>query len=179
MLTWSPGISSLIVRKEIFDYLEGFDEKITSMADLDFTMKFAIESRWSVSISDEVVVDHLVHSGNLSSKVDKTLLCDVERIIEKNDETWRRFPKAKSEFLYREARLRFLLDDTVKGNRVIRECVRTYPFHLRAIVFLALTTVGMKKLWNWAEKVRYRRFARKSLLNAPGVELKGFLNDSH
>ena len=147
MLTWTPGTSSLLVRREVFDAIGNFDERMGPVADLDFTFRFAYSGRWSIRISSVCVADHHVHTRNLSSQLTDSYLTSMLNFVDKHSDCLSKIPSVKAEYLYRASRLSFSRKENRCGWHYLVMAVRTFPFHGRALAFAFFKILFLERAW--------------------------------
>lgn len=63
--------SNIVVRKSVFDNLQGFDESIQYSEDIDLLFRIAFQKKWIIQGIDQVLIQYRVHSSGLSSKLTK------------------------------------------------------------------------------------------------------------
>jgi hypothetical protein len=85
MLTWTPGTSGLLVRREVLDEVGGFDPGTHPIEDLDFTARVACRNKWLISVVEEVLFEYQVHDNNISSRVDEVYLTSLASFVAKHD----------------------------------------------------------------------------------------------
>lgn len=103
MLGWTPGTSGLMVRKSVFDEIGFFDEKAGYIADLDFTVRFALQSKLAARSIAKTVINYIVHSQNLSRRSVAVLAENLEYFIEKNRGNFVNYPIEKGIYHYKAA----------------------------------------------------------------------------
>lgn len=159
MLTWTPGLGGLAVRREVFDELGPLDAGL-SMGDLDLAIRFAACGRWKVRVVEEVTYDIYEHGPSLSSRIDAGYLRGIERLIAKHHEAFRAYPEAYASYLYRAAHASFCLDDSRGGHRYLNRAIRQAPFRPTYWGFKLARLMGLAGAWRALSAARGRRDAR-------------------
>lgn len=63
--------SNLVIRKSVFQTLNGFDESMQYNEDIDLLFRLAIQDSWEIKSIDQVLVQYRLHSSGLSSTLMK------------------------------------------------------------------------------------------------------------
>lgn len=63
--------SNLVIRKSVFQMLNGFDESMQYNEDIDLLFRLAIQDSWEIKSIDQVLVQYRLHSSGLSSTLMK------------------------------------------------------------------------------------------------------------
>ncbi|MEA5466982.1 glycosyltransferase family 2 protein [Leptothoe sp. PORK10 BA2] len=63
--------SNLVIRKSVFQALNGFDESMQYNEDIDLLFRLAIQDKWKIKGIDQVLVQYRLHSSGLSSTLMK------------------------------------------------------------------------------------------------------------
>ena len=63
--------SNLVIRKSIFQDLNGFDESMQYNEDIDLLFRLSIQNNWKIESIDQVLVQYRLHSSGLSSTLMK------------------------------------------------------------------------------------------------------------
>ncbi|MBX2865984.1 MAG: glycosyltransferase family 2 protein [Leptolyngbyaceae cyanobacterium MAG.088] len=63
--------SNLVIRKSVFEELNGFDESMQYNEDIDLLFRLAIQNVWRIEGIDKVLVQYRLHSSGLSSTLKK------------------------------------------------------------------------------------------------------------
>ncbi|MBX6312967.1 MAG: glycosyltransferase family 2 protein [Isosphaeraceae bacterium] len=159
MLTWTPGLGGLAVRREVFDTLGPLDAEL-SMGDLDLAIRFAACGRWKVQVVDEVTYDIYEHGPSLSSRVDTAYLRGIERLLTKHHEVLHSYPEAYASYLYRAAHASFCLDDSQGGHCYLNRAIRQAPLRPTYWGFKLAQLMGLAGAWRALSAARARRDAR-------------------
>jgi glycosyltransferase involved in cell wall biosynthesis len=185
MLTWTPGTSGLLVRKQVFDTLGCFDPSTGPLADLDFTMRFALCRRWSAGIVDNVGYHHTEHETNLSGLLGHTYLSALRRLVEKHDSTLDQFPAAKAHYFYRLAWVLLESGARREGYSALNAAIRLRPRDPKLVAFKATQLLGLMGVWKrlsawrvgYGEQLSLSRYRSSRLRgprdSAPGESARG------
>ena len=63
--------SNLVIRKSVFQELDGFDASMQYNEDIDLLFRLAIQNHWKIDGIDQVLVQYRLHSSGLSSTLKK------------------------------------------------------------------------------------------------------------
>ncbi len=63
--------SNLVIRKSVFETLNGFDDSMQYNEDVDLLFRLAIQNEWEIEGIDQVLVQYRLHSSGLSSTLHK------------------------------------------------------------------------------------------------------------
>ena len=63
--------SNLVIRKSVFQELDGFDTSMQYNEDIDLLFRLAIQNHWKIEGIDQVLVQYRLHSSGLSSTLKK------------------------------------------------------------------------------------------------------------
>ncbi|MDB5352379.1 MAG: glycosyl transferase [Planctomycetota bacterium] len=159
MLTWTPGLGGLAIRREVFDAIGRLDTE-QNIGDLDWTIRFAVRGSWTVRVLDEVTYDVYEDGPSLSSRIDPAYLRGIERILALHGEVLRAYPEAHAAYLYRAAHASFSLSDARTGHRYLNRAIRCAPFRPRYWGFKLAKLTGLTRAWRMLSAARGRRDAR-------------------
>jgi glycosyltransferase involved in cell wall biosynthesis len=84
--------SSVVVRRDAFDQVGGFDQSLTSIENWDLWIR--ISSRWAIECIDEPLTFYRMHEGNRSGSV-QLRRQNIFRVLEKHHEAAERSPEGR------------------------------------------------------------------------------------
>lgn len=155
MLTWTPGTTGLLVRREVFTSIGLLDPEMGALADLDLAIRFAVDGRYSVRSVPSVVFDYYTHGHNASGGGTERYLEQLEHLIAVHSQTFARHPCVNAQYLYWLARMKDSLGRP-GAAKLYAEAVRYCPGNLRYRVYPLIKRFGLLGAWSWAGKGRTR-----------------------
>lgn len=123
--------SSFMVRRSVFEALNGFDTALPTMEDFDFGLRLA--ARFGVSHLSQPLGRYRIHGPSLSQKVEKVYPCYIrifERLLASRDPS---IPTATvterlAHYRYLWGRHQTLNGNTLEGRKLILRAIATWPF---------------------------------------------------
>lgn len=143
LLSWTPGTSGLMVKKNVFNDIGFFDQKAGIIADLDFTYRFANTKEYEVAYVPTIVIDYISHKSNLSLSSHLSLAKSMEYFTQKNQSTLSEFPKIYAGYLYKTAWFYNEAGEKSKTFLFIHRAISNDPKNLKYKVFLILNRLGI------------------------------------
>lgn len=142
---WTPGTSGLMVRKLVFQEIGYFDENAWSIADLDFTYRFAVNTKYEVGYVPKIVIDYVAHASNLSRGASGKLVAATEYFVKKNTATLIDHPELKAFYLYKVAWLYNEMGHREKAKSILEEILILDPRKIKYQVYSLLLKLNLLK----------------------------------
>lgn len=115
------SLSSILVKKDLFDFIGPVDENFKTGEDWDMFIRFA--QKYDYDFVDEPLCKYYIHGSNISYGKDYSRRAiDLEYLLEKHLELYKRYPKVLE---YRYSTLAFYLvnsGDMKKARIYIKKC---------------------------------------------------------
>lgn len=146
LLDWTPGTSGLMIRRSVFLEIGYFDEKAWSIADLDFTYRFAINSKYQVGYVPKIVIDYVAHESNLSRGASGKLAIAIEYFVQKNRATLDNRPELKAFYLYKVAWINNELGKRDKARSVLNEILTLDSKKIKYRIYSHLFNLNLLRL---------------------------------
>ena len=137
-LLWTSLVSTqtLIVRREIFEKVGGFDVNLSALVDWELMLRVAQEG--TVKFLDEVLVEQRISPNSITKSSIKRLRAQ-EYIFEKHEALFQRDPKAFARRAFRISGANRHFGEVEESLRYLRKAISIQPWNLRyRFVFFVL-----------------------------------------
>jgi len=158
---WVGTPSTVMVKKECFQLVGGFDESIGFSTDYDMWIR--ISKEFNIEYIGETLVNYGVHNKNMSTNLSH-LIKGWERFGEKYQEWLKFYRKSGKIFHYRLGVLYCCQGEMKKGIEALRCAIRLYPFDMGVYYNLFLAMLGYNSFIR-IKRYRERCFAKLPLTN--------------
>ncbi len=125
-LVWGSMVSTqtLVVRRDVFEQVGGFDPEMPALQDWDLMLKVA-QAGDVAFVDDELVVQRM--SGNSITRSAAKRLEAQERILRGHAALWKNYPRAQAHHLYRIAGARRRAGDRARAAEAVAAACRLEP----------------------------------------------------
>lgn len=126
----------LMVKKECFDNIGYFDERLRVAVDTDWLIR--LEKRYTYEVIDDYLVTVFKHPGKRVRNNKKELLRSYELLLEKNSEEIYADPAILFKFLYKLQWLNYQANNLKIGNRLFFKQIKQGVFRIKALISFVL-----------------------------------------
>lgn len=139
ILNWVGTPSTVLLRKECFEKVGLFDEKL--VFGVDYDMWIRISNEFHFEYIAEPLVRYLVHGSSMSCNYEQ-IIRGMETSNKKYEQFFLMHRKAFSERFYFIGLFYCLIGNISKGRRALMHAIRLYPFDVRYYFRLSICLLG-------------------------------------
>jgi|GEM_PF-1846772 glycosyltransferase involved in cell wall biosynthesis len=138
------SLSSVLIKKEVFNEVGLFDERIKIAADID--MYIRIFKKFEFDFVDCVLFKKHIHKNNLSRLESSILLktLDKEIILKKNITDYKKYPEAFSIINRKIASGHCFAGNVEKGKKYYLKSIKINSYNIKAYIYLFISLFGYK-----------------------------------
>ena len=149
--------SSVIIKTDVFNNIEGFDECLKVSEDTEMWMRVA--QKYNFDFVSEPLFNRYSHSFNITKVINNRVKGESrDYVINKHKEVFRQNPKIYSNVLRSTGTFYIFAGDLLEGRKHFLKAVRLNPFDVRNYVYFLVSLLGSKVYFKLSQfKKRLRR----------------------